>query len=171
MQTKKLALLSTMLVAISGAALADVTAGSPKDLIEPAVEQAEAVQDTASNAVEGADALAQGSTPSIGTSDQAFEGEVLAGMTADEVLGMAVVDVNGETVGEVSDLLIATDGTVDRAIVDVGGFLGLGTKAVALDVTSLTVAEGDGELVSDVNAEALEAMPEWQQDDSGWFSF
>ncbi len=176
MQTKKLALLSTMLVGLAGAAWAAETTDAAKDAVKPAAEQAEAAQDVATDAVEetaaaGEDALAPTRTPSIGTSDQAYEDEVLAGMTAEDVIGMPVVDANGEEVGEVADLLIAEDGTIDRAIVDVGGFLGFATKPVALEVSSLTVAEGSGEIVSDVTAETLETMPEWQQDDDGWFSF
>ena len=107
---------------------------------------------------------------SVGTSDQQHQGEVLAGMTAEEVIGMTVVGRDNEAVGEVTDLLIAEDGTVDRAIVDVGGFLGFGDKSVALDIASLSLAEGDGELVSDLDADTVEDMPEWQQDDEGWYS-
>lgn len=176
MQTNKLALLSTMLIGIGGAALAAETTDAAEDAVQPATEQAAAGQQATSGAAEqtaatGEAALAQRHTPSVGTSNQAPEGAVLAGMTAEDVIGMPVVDANGEEVGEIADLLITNDGTIDRAIVDVGGFLGLATKPVALDVTSLTVAEGDGEIVSDVNVETLESMPEWQQDDAGWFTF
>jgi sporulation protein YlmC with PRC-barrel domain len=109
-------------------------------------------------------------TMSVGTSDQPHQGEMLGGMTAEEVIGMSVVGRDNEEVGEVTDLLIADDGTVDRAIVDVGGFLGFGDKSVALDIASLSLGEGDGELVSDLDAETVEDMPEWQQDDEGWYS-
>ena len=186
MQTKKLALLSTMLVGLAGAAWAAEATDAAKDAVKPAVEEvqqqampAERQDAAASRCRSRRRAGSQGPrmpwrrtrTPSIGTSDQAYAGEVLAGMTAEDVIGMTVVDANGEEVGEVADLLIAEDGTIDRAIVDVGGFLGFATKPVALEITSLTLAEGSGEIVSDVTAETLEGMPEWQQDDDGWFSF
>lgn len=168
MQTKQLALLSTMLVGLGGAALAAESTDAAKDATAGVTDQ---VETTASDTTDSAEnALAPDRAPSIGTSGQAYAGEVFAGMTADDVIGMPVVDAEGETIGEVTDLLIAQDGTVDRAIVDVGGFFGFAAKSVALDVTSLTVAEGDGEIVSDVTEETLEEMPEWQQDDSGWFS-
>jgi len=165
MQTRKLALLSTMLVGLGGAAWASETT----DAAAGAATEVEATAADGTNAAE--DALTQDRTRSIGMSDQPYAGEVLAGMTAEEVIGMPVVDAQGQTVGEVTDLLIGDDGVVDRAVVDVGGFLGFATKPVALDVASLTVAEGDGEIVSDVTEETLEGMPEWQQDDSGWFSY
>ena len=169
MQTRKLALLSTMLVGLGGAALASETTDAANDAATGTATKVEALAADATNAAQ--DDLTQDRAPSIGMSDQPYEGEVLAGMTAEEVIGMPVVDAQGQNVGEVTDLLIGDDGIVDRAVVDVGGFLGFATKSVALDVASLTVAEGDGEIVSDVTQEALEEMPEWQQDDSGWFSY
>lgn len=239
MQTKKLALLSTMLVGLGGATVAaqstdaaedasdsatqqvqqqaDAAADATKDatteakknvedMASDAAKPADASQDTASDATtEPADASQDtasdattepadagqdtasdattesgGSesdggvllvrTMSVGTSDQAYEGEVFAGMTAEDVIGMTVVGRENESVGEVSDLLINDDGTVDRAIVDVGGFLGFGTKSVALEIDSLSISEGSGEIISDVDAETLESMPEWQQEDDGWYS-
>ncbi len=169
MQTRKLALLSTMLVGLGGAAWASETTDTANDAAAGAPTKVEATAADTTNAAQ--DALTQDRVPSIGMSDQPYDGEVLAGMTAEQVIGMPVVDAQGQAVGEVTDLLIGDDGVVDRAVVDVGGFLGFATKSVALDVTSLTVAEGDGEIVSDVTEETLEGMPEWQQDDSGWFSY
>ena len=221
MQTKKLALLSTMLVGLAGPAFeadaandashaaseqvehqqADAATDGAKnagtdaatkvqDTASDATQPADAGQDTAADATQPADASQDmasdamqqdGSSEdgggvllirslSVGTSDQQHQGEVLAGMTAEEVIGMTVVGRDNEAVGEVTDLLIAEDGTVDRAIVDVGGFLGFGDKSVALDIASLSLAEGDGELVSDLDADTVEDMPEWQQDDEGWYS-
>ena len=109
-------------------------------------------------------------TPSVGSSDQPYEGNLFGDMTADDVIGMTVVGRDNEAVGEVTDLLIAQDGTVDRAVVDVGGFLGFGSKSVAIDIAGLSIAEGSGEIVSDLDAETLDDMPEWQQDDEGWYS-
>ena len=206
MQTKKLALLSTMLVGLAGPAFAADAANDASNAASEQVQQqadaatdgaknagtdaATKVQDTASDATQPADAgqdtaadatQQDGSsedgggvllvrTMSVGTADQPHQGEVLGGMTAEEVIGMTVVGRDNEAVGEVTDLLIAQDGTVDRAIVDVGGFLGFGSKSVALDIANLSISEGSGEIVSDVDAETLEGMPEWQQDDEGWYS-
>ena len=234
METKKLALLSTMLVGLAGPTFAadaandaassaseqvqqqadaatdgdnfvgaeidrevQDTAGdatqptdASQDTAGDATQPADASQDTASDETMPADAnqdtasdatQQDGSsedgvgvlvvrTISVGTSDQPHQGEVLGGMSAEDVIGMTVVGRDNEAVGEVTDLLIAQDGTVDRAVVDVGGFLGFGSKSVAIDIAGLSIAEGSGEIVSDLDAETLDDMPEWQQDDEGWYS-
>lgn len=107
---------------------------------------------------------------SVTTSQEPYGETMLGGRQADAIIGMSVVDANGVSVGEVSDLLIGTDNEIDRAIVDVGGFLGLGTKPVAIAIDELTIAEGDGEIVLDHTREALESMPEWQSNEEGWFT-
>ena len=83
---------------------------------------------------------------------------------------MNVVEANGDSLGSVSNNLIDADNQVDRAIIDVRGFLGFGAKRVAIDVGELTVAEGDGEIVRDMTREQLATMPEWQSSEGGWFT-
>ena len=191
MQTRKLALLSTMLIGLGGAALAqqanDPAAEQvlPSDQIE-AMQQEPAAEAAASDAgttggmaSEAGDDTAPdqgiaGATGeprrSVTTSAEPYSDTVLGGLSADEVIGMTVVDASGEAVGEVNDLLIANDNTVDRAIIDVGGFLGFGVKPVAIEMDRLTVAEGDGEVVLDATREELDAMPAWQSSEDGWFT-
>jgi sporulation protein YlmC with PRC-barrel domain len=180
-----------MLIALSSAALAQEAADPSNEQVLPS-EQTEAIQQAP--ATEG-DAGGVGSTGglaseadddtapdqriaeemgeprrSVTTSAEPYNESVLGGLSAEEVIGMTVVDASGEDVGEVSDLLIASDNTVDQAIIDVGGFLGFGVKPVAIEMGRLTVAEGDGEVVLDATQEELEAMPAWQASEAGWFS-
>jgi len=198
MQTRKLALLSTMLIGLGGAAIAQQATDPAQDpLLEQEQGQSmqqspEATGDAATAeemdaltpeegvAGEGtyhedpdqdfADELQQDRSPSVTTAPEAYTETVLGGMTADQVIGMDVVSVEGESVGTIADLLIGADNTVDRAIIEAGGFLGFGSKTVAIDIDRLTVAEGDGEVVLDVTADEFDAMPEWQADDDGWFT-
>jgi sporulation protein YlmC with PRC-barrel domain len=165
--------------------------GMASDTTDPATQPADAAQSGAEQATAEGDAesgmagdtadpamqatgMAQGDpdarTPSVGTAEQPYEGTIFGNLTVDAVLDMPVVDANGEDVGTLADLLIDQDGAIDRAIVEVGGFLGFGAKSVALDIDRLTVAEGDGEIVVDVTAQELETMPAWERDDSGWYS-
>jgi sporulation protein YlmC with PRC-barrel domain len=65
-------------------------------------------------------------------------------MTADALQGAAVFDANDQRVGEVGELLIDDAGQVTEAVVDVGGFLGIGEKAVALPMASLDVLQQEG---------------------------
>ncbi len=107
---------------------------------------------------------------SVADSAEPYTGEVMAGITADELIGMNVLDATGESVGSVTDLLLGADDQVDHAIIDVGGFLGFGAKSVAIPMDELTIAEGDGEVVLDTTRDALDAMPEWSRGDDGWMS-
>lgn len=62
-------------------------------------------------------------------------------LTAEKLDGAPVYDAHDEWIGEVSKLLISDDGKIERAVVDVGGFLGLGEKPVALEFTSLSILQ------------------------------
>jgi sporulation protein YlmC with PRC-barrel domain len=72
-------------------------------------------------------------------------------------------------IGEVNDVIISRDGTVEAVLVDIGGFLGIGERAAAVDMTALRFVsdtatpddEGDWFLVMNADRAALEAAPEW----------
>jgi hypothetical protein len=73
-------------------------------------------------------------------------------------------------VGDVSDLALTEDGEIEAVIVDVGGFLGIGTHTVALSMEQLQLRRGEGGWFGDdlrayVNAtqEELEQLPEWEE--------
>ena len=74
---------------------------------------------------------------------------------------MRVYGLNDEDVGEISAVAVGTDGKIEGAVVDVGGFLGIGEKKVALDSGMLMlVREADGDSWFRVGAtqEQLESM-------------
>ncbi|MCW1934477.1 PRC-barrel domain-containing protein [Pararhodobacter zhoushanensis] len=85
--------------------------------------------------------------------------------TAEELVGVRVFDQNEELVGEISAVLPAsqTEGE-ERLVIDVGGFLGIGEKPIAIDATSATASmddNGDLDFVTvSYTQEELEAMPE-----------
>jgi len=49
-----------------------------------------------------------------------------------ELMGATVYSPNDETIGDISDLIIAEDGMVKGVVIGVGGFLGIGQKDVAI---------------------------------------
>jgi len=107
---------------------------------------------------------------SVGMAGEPYAGEVLAGVTADELIGMNVVDAAGDNVGSINDLLFGSDNQVDHAIVDVGGFLGFGAKSVAIPIEEITVSPDQDQVVTNMTREQLDAMPEWQRGDEGWMA-
>lgn len=71
---------------------------------------------------------------------------------------------NRESVGEISELIFNENGEIEGAVVDVGGFLGLGTKPVGLRWDSLTKQEQQGGIVftTSMNRADLENAPEFR---------
>lgn len=67
-----------------------------------------------------------------------------ADLKADEIIGMSVTGADNETVGEVSDILIDKGGKVEAFVIDVGGFLGMNEKPVAVSFDKLQFARAEG---------------------------
>ena len=107
---------------------------------------------------------------SSSTTTEPFTGSVVGGMSADVLIGMSVVDRDGESVGEVSDLIIGSDDVVKHAIVEVGGFLGFGAKTTAVDLEHATFDQSKGEVTLDISRPEIDALPEYDRDDDGWFA-
>jgi len=85
-----------------------------------------------------------------------------APFTANELIGEGVVNAAGENVATIADLLLDENGTVRQVVLDVGGFLGIASKPVAIDVNRLTLPEGTGgRLVLGMSKEELAALPPW----------
>lgn len=113
-------------------------------------------------------------TPAVGA---ATAGDAAAGaqisaqsvLDAAQLIGKAVVDVNGETVGEVSNAVLTVDAhAVSKFIVASGGFLGIGAREVAVDAESVdasAASEGTVQLRGLTGAD-LDAMAEFQADGS-----
>ena len=85
-------------------------------------------------------------------------------LTTEMLTGARVYGSKDEDIGEISELLLTADGKIDRAIIDVGGFIGLGEKPVAVTLKELTIMQGDGDVrvYIDSTQEALEAQPEYE---------
>ena len=79
---------------------------------------------------------------------------------ADDLIGSNVYSDAGEKIGDVDDLIVNLDGTVEGAVIGVGGFLGMGEKWVAVKMDSLstmTDESGTLRLVSSATKTDLEA--------------
>jgi sporulation protein YlmC with PRC-barrel domain len=59
------------------------------------------------------------------------------------LLGYAVVDARGTELGRIVDLLADAQGRVRAVVVDIGGFMGLGNRKVAVAWSALRFAAGD----------------------------
>jgi hypothetical protein len=88
-------------------------------------------------------------------------------LSADMVEGARVYDVNEDDIGEVSKLLMTKDGKINAAVVDVGGFLGMGEKPVELKFDRLTIIRNDNgddvRVYVDTTEDALKEMPDYEE--------
>ena len=82
-------------------------------------------------------------------------------LTEDILEGATIYGANDETIGTVSHL--HGIGVSSQVVVDVGGFLGIGAKSVALPLTELDFMrdeDGDVHAVTSWTKDQLEEMPE-----------
>ncbi|WP_209014743.1 PRC-barrel domain-containing protein [Labrenzia sp. 5N] len=90
---------------------------------------------------------------------------VVAELTADDLEGATIYDANDEDIGEIDSLIVSQDGTIEKVILDVGGFLGIGEREVAVTFDELQIIrnEDGSDLRVYVGAtkEELEAQPDY----------
>jgi sporulation protein YlmC with PRC-barrel domain len=86
--------------------------------------------------------------------------------TADRLMGAEAYSSEGESIATVSDLVLNDDGGASHVIMDVGGFLGMGSHTVAIDVEQVNILwnDADGDVVVQVpmTEDQLRDMPEYQ---------
>ena len=83
------------------------------------------------------------------------------GYRSSKMVGSSVSNENNETVGTIDDLIITEGGQAPYAILSVGGFLGLGTKYVALPFTSLKIVDKKVVLPGGTK-DALQGLPDFK---------
>lgn len=91
--------------------------------------------------------------------DRAETGDI----TTTDVENATVYGRDDESIGTISSLKVGTDGKITDAVIDVGGFLGMGVHSVLLPFSDLTVLrETDGANMRvhlDTTKDKLKAMP------------
>ncbi len=86
-------------------------------------------------------------------------------LTSEMLTGADVRDPSDASIAEVSDLVLTAEGQVTDVVLDVGGFLGIGARSIAIPMDRLTVAQSDGGAVRiwvNMTKEELEALPEYK---------
>ena len=78
------------------------------------------------------------------------------------VIGASVYAPDGQTVGSIDDVLIdETDGSISAAIVSIGGFLGFGSKLIAVDWSEFEISYDGNEITLPITLEEAEAASEF----------
>jgi sporulation protein YlmC with PRC-barrel domain len=148
----------------------DDTAAAPADPAAPATDDTAAApaapaddQTAAAPADPAAPATDQTATAAI---DKSTLTEMPAGeISSENLVGTTVYGANDEMIGEIGDVVLEGE-KVDSIIVDVGGFLGIGEKEVAVAMDNLafmTDADGNTYLYTGFTKEQLDAQPAYDE--------
>jgi sporulation protein YlmC with PRC-barrel domain len=145
----------------------DTTAQTPAAPADDTTAQAPAAPADDTTAQAPAAAPDQTQTGAI---DRSQLTEMPAGdIRAEDLVGTTVYGANDANIGEIGDVVLTQDGKVDALIIDVGGFLGVGEKEVAVGMDNLafmTDADGNKYLYTNFSKEQLDAAPAY--DKSTW---
>lgn len=140
----------------------------------PAVALAQAGSTTGQGGTgtSGQTGASDSATPGGATGSGSMTGGTMGGAgrmnqaQAQELLGADVKNTQNETIGEVEAVQVDSSGMVSNIIVSVGGFLGIGSRDVALSWNDLKVAENGQSVVTTMSKDQLKNMPEFQYSDS-----
>jgi hypothetical protein len=111
---------------------------------------ASAQQDTANAPVAG--------RTTLGTTKM----DVIAeGWRASKLIGATVYNEANQRVGKIGDLIVAPDGSISVAVLDVGGFLGMASRHVAIPVEQFSQIS-PRIVLPGATKEALKQLPEFK---------
>lgn len=148
--TPTIVLLATAAMAADGSPSASGEAPPPASVSPPAA--APAVPTAPTN---GAVSPSQGGgTPAVVLDTQDYE----------SLLGKSVRAMNGDDLGRIIDVIIDRDGRPRAAVIDFGGFLGVGSRKIAVDwrVLKFTTEGKVGRLTLQLNRNQVRVSPEYK---------
>ena len=92
------------------------------------------------------------------------EAELIAtGWRASKLVGADVQNDKGQKIGKVDDIIVAPGGTMSIAVIEVGGFLGIGSHRVGIPVRQLRFSSKAPKLILPGGSkEALTALPQFE---------
>jgi len=84
------------------------------------------------------------------------------------ILGKEVLSAKGEDMGRIVDVLFDEKGEPHAAVIDFGGFLGVGTRKIAVSWSALRFDLGEKKnvIALDLDREQLKAAPEYKYTES-----
>jgi hypothetical protein len=117
-----------------------------------------AAQQPADPALQSSDPIAGKTTLGVAVAEEAL---VATGWRASRLIHAAVYNDQNQKIGKIDDFVVSPDGTLSVAVVDVGGFLGLGAHRVAIPVKQFGQV-APKVVLKGATKEALKALPEFK---------
>lgn len=114
----------------------------------------------------GAPQTSSPSAPAPAATQTAPQITVLNDHDVEGVLGREVRSATDEDMGRIVDVLVDRTGQVRAAIIDFGGFLGVGSRKIAVDWNALhfpSPGKPDGRVTLELTRDQVKAAPEYQE--------
>lgn len=92
---------------------------------------------------------------------------VIGARDAHGILGREVRSAVNEDMGRIVDVIVDREGTVRAAVIDFGGFLGVGSRKIVVDWNALRfggVASKKDSITLELTKEQVTAAPEYKED-------
>ena len=92
---------------------------------------------------------------------------IIPSRDAHGVLGRDVRSPANEDMGHIVDVIVDRTGTVRAAVIDFGGFLGVGSRKIVVDWNALRfagVSSKSDSITLDLNKQQVSAAPEYKED-------
>lgn len=92
---------------------------------------------------------------------------VIGARDAHGILGREVRSAANEDMGRIVDVIVDREGTVRAAVIDFGGFLGVGSRKIVVDWSALHfggVASKSDSISLELTKEQVNAAPEYKED-------
>lgn len=150
---KKLTLSALVLsAAIPAAALAQTSATTPAAATEaPAATN----QNKATGGMSDQKPMEMASDQSAETAGPFITVPETGAWRVTDLEGKAVYGAENESIGQINDVLVSQDGSINAVIIGVGGFLGIGEKNVAVDMSALQLGPGADQQQADAASAAV----------------
>jgi hypothetical protein len=92
---------------------------------------------------------------------------VIGARDAHGILGREVRSAVNEDMGRIVDVIVDREGTVRAAVIDFGGFLGVGSRKIVVDWNALhfgSVANKSDSITLELTKDQVTAAPEYKED-------
>jgi hypothetical protein len=156
-------LAAAAILAIFGAHAVDAAgnaaqAASPTAGAEPAVPMVAAKPNPAAASAE----------PAASPAPPAPNLEPLAARDYTGILGKKVIGPDDKELGLLTDILVDSQGRPHAAVIDVGGFLGVGSRKIAVDwrLLTLTLAPSEWKVSVNLTRSEIQGAPEYKPDEA-----
>lgn len=107
---------------------------------------------------------AAGTSPIVGGTivDVSVTQIFATGYLASKLLKSDVYNKDGEKIGKVDDFIVGGDSSISFAVISVGGFLGMGSRNVAVPAILFETNEKNQIVLPNAKKEDLKALPEFR---------